>query len=229
MNAPRQERPLSPYFMVVTALFITALISANIVAVKLVVILGQILPAGIVIFPVSYIIGDVLTEVYGYRRARTVIWLGFASNLLVVIAIWVAGKLPAAPFWQGNQPAYETILGYTPRLLAASFAGYLVGEFANAVILSRMKVATRGRWLWSRTIGSTIVGEGLDSVAFNTIAFAGQVPSLWHLIWVQWLAKVVYEVAATPLTYAVVGWLKRKERIDTFDYGVSVNPIGVGD
>lgn len=226
MNDENAQRVISPTFVVVTALFITALISANIIAVKLVVIAGQVLTAGIIIFPVSYIVGDILTEVYGYRRARAVIWLGFASNLLVVTAIWVGGLLPAASFWEENQPAYETILGYAPRILAASFAAYLVGEFANSVILSRMKIATRGRWLWSRTIGSTMVGQGLDSGIFVTVAFAGQVPELWHLIWIQWLAKVLYEVAATPATYAVVTWLKRKEGIDTFDHGVSLNPIG---
>ncbi|MSR09290.1 MAG: VUT family protein [Gammaproteobacteria bacterium] len=229
MNVASQQQPITPLFVVVTALFITALISSNIISVKLAVIAGQILPAGIVIFPVSYIVGDILTEVYGYRRARAVIWLGLASNLLVVTAIWVAGQLPPAQFWQENQSAYETILGYTPRILVASFAAYLVGEFANSAVLSRMKVATRGRWLWSRTIGSTVVGQGLDSIVFITIAFAGQVPGLWHLVWVQWLAKVLYEVAATPVTYAVVGWLKRKDRIDTFDYDVSLNPIGPGD
>ncbi len=229
MNASVQQRPITPLFVAITAVFIASLISANIIAVKLVVIAGQVLPAAIVIFPVSYIVGDVLTEVYGYRRARAVIWLGFVSNLLVVAAIWIGGQLPPAGFWQENQQAYDTILGYAPRILVASFVAYLVGEFANALILSRMKVATRGRWLWSRTIGSTVVGQGLDSVVFITIAFAGQVPGLWHLVWVQWLAKVLYEIAATPATYAVVSWLKRKEGIDTFDYNVSLNPLGVND
>ena len=218
---------LSPRFVIISALFITALVSANIVAVKLVVITGEVLPAAIVIFPISYIMGDVLTEVYGFRRARAVIWLGFLCNLLVVGTIWVGGLLPAASFWKENEAAYDTILGYTPRLLVASFTAYLVGEFANSMALSRMKVATRGRWLWTRTIGSTIMGQGLDSAMFITIAFAGEVPDLWRLVWVQWLAKVSYEILATPLTYVVVTYLKRAEGVDTYDQRVSLSPISL--
>lgn len=226
MNHKNVQTHISPAFVVVTVLFITSLISANIIAVKLVLVGGQVLTAGIIIFPVSYIVGDILTEVYGYRRARAVIWLGFVSNMLVVLAIMVGGKLPAAPFWEENVSAYQTILGYAPRLLVASFAAYLLGEFVNALVLSRMKIATSGRWLWSRTISSTVIGQGLDSGVFVTIAFLGQVPDLWHLIWVQWVAKVLYEVAATPATYFVVNWLKKKEEIDTFDHGISINPFG---
>jgi uncharacterized integral membrane protein (TIGR00697 family) len=222
---PQQPQPITPLFVLVTALFITTLITANIIAVKLVVIAGEVLPAAIIIFPISYILGDVLTEVFGFRRARAVIWLGFLCNLLAVGGIWVGGLLPAAGFWQENEAAYDTILGYTPRILAASFAAYLVGEFANSMILSRMKVATQGRFLWMRTIGSTIVGQGLDSAIFITIAFAGQVPDLWRLVWIQWLAKVIYEVAATPFTYLVVTYIKRWERVDVYDRGVSLNPL----
>jgi len=207
--------------------FVTALITANIIAVKLVLIGGKVLPAAIVIFPLSYLIGDVLTEVYGYRRARAVIWLGFLCNLLAVAAIWVGGLLPAAPFWKDNDVAYQTILGYAPRLLVASFTAYLVGEFANSIVLARLKIATKGRWLWTRTVGSTVVGQALDSAVFITIAFAGQVPDLWALMWVQWLAKVLYEVAATPLTYAVVTWLKRRDGVDAYDGGVSLNPFAL--
>ncbi len=162
-------------FVVVVALFVTALITANVTAVKLLGVFGLVLPAGVLVFPVSYICGDVLTEVYGYQVARRVIWLGFLCNLLAVAAIYLGGVLPAAPFWQ-DQQAYETILGYTPRLLAASFLAYLVGEFANSYVLARMKVATNGRWLWSRTIGSTLVGQGLDSLVFVFLAFVGNIP-----------------------------------------------------
>ena len=217
---------LSPLFLVIAALFITALITANIVAVKLIGVVGFILPAAIVVFPISYIIGDILTEVYGYRTARSVIWLGFACNAIVVLFIWIAGLLPAASDW-GEQTAYQRILGYTPRLLMASFAGYLIGEFTNAFIMARAKVLTEGRWLWSRTVGSTIVGEGLDSLIFISIAFAGTVPGsvLGGMILAQWVAKVIYEVAATPLTYAVVGFLKRKEQMDVYDRQLSFNPL----
>ena len=224
-NASNQLR-LTPTFMVVTALFVTCLITANIIAVKLVVIFGHVLPAAIIIFPLSYIIGDILTEVYGYRQARAVIWLGFLCNLVAVAAIWVGGFMTPASFW-GGQEAYDSILGYTPRLLMASFAAYLVGEFANSTILAKMKIWTQGRWLWSRTISSTIVGQGLDSAVFITLAFAGGEVALVRLILTQWTAKVIYEAAATPLTYLVVGWIKRREGLDHYDYDTSFNPIAV--
>jgi len=220
-------RRYSVQFVVVVALFVTSLIAANIIAVKLVSVGGLIVPAAaIVIFPLSYIFGDILTEVYGYREARRVIWLGFLCNLVVVAAIWIAQILPPAPIWDA-QAAYERILGFTPRLLLASFVAYLVGEFANSIVLARMKVATGGRWLWSRTIASTLVGQALDSAIFISIAFGGIVPSeaLLGLIVMQWLAKSAYEVIATPLTYAVVGYLKRKEGIDVFDRDTNLNPL----
>ena len=147
----------SKWFLTITALFVTTLIVSNIVAVKLVGVRGLVLPAAVIVFPLSYILGDVLTEVYGYARAREVIWLGFLCNLVAVVAIVVAGALPAASFW-ADQAAYDKVLGYAPRLLVASFAAYLVGEFANAYVLARMKVATRGRHLWARTIGSKSCG-----------------------------------------------------------------------
>jgi uncharacterized integral membrane protein (TIGR00697 family) len=186
------------------------------------------LPAGTIIFPISYICGDVLTEVYGFHRARQVIWLGFACNVLAVGAIWVAQLLPGAPFWDAEaQGAYEQILGFTPRLLIASFCAYLIGEFANSVVLAKMKVLMHGRRLWARTIGSTIVGQGLDSLVFVTIAFFATIPAaaLVTMILTQWILKVVYETLATPLTYLVVGFLKSQEGIDTYDQHISFNPV----
>ena len=227
MPSPSAAPGYSRWFVAVAALFVTALITSNIVAVKIVDIGGLVVPAGTVtVFPLSYIFGDVLTEVYGYRRARLVIWLGFACNLLAVIAIAVTQYLPPAAFWDG-QAAYERILGYTPRLLAASFLAYLVGEFANSAVLSRMKLLTRGRWLWTRTIGSTLVGQGLDSLVFVTVAFIGTVTGgdLLRTMVTAWLVKSAYEALATPLTYAVVNALKRAEGIDTYDYGVSLSPF----
>ena len=213
-------------FIACTALFITCLLTANVTASKLISAGSLTLTAGIVLFPVSYIVGDVLTEVWGYAAARRVIWLGFACNLLMVAAIWAGGALPPAPFWKG-QAAYEEILGQTPRILAASFVAYLIGEFANAYVLARLKIATAGRWLWVRTIGSTVVGEGLDSLVFVALAFAGTVASgvLVEIFFNQWLVKVVYEAAATPLTYAAVGWLKARERLDTYDVATDFNPL----
>jgi queuosine precursor transporter len=217
-------------FLIVVAVFVTCLIAANIIAVKLVDLFGLILPAAIFIFPLSYITGDVLTEVYGYRQARKVIWLGFLCNVLVVVAILVAQVLPAAPFWDG-QKAYERILGYTPRILIASFLAYLVGEFANSFVLAKMKIATQGRWLWMRTIGSTLVGQGLDSTVFITLAFVGTIPVhvLTQAVVTQWLAKSAYEAAVTPFTYLVVNFLKRKEGMDAYDYETRFNPLLISD
>src|ERR1041384_2061162 len=161
-------------FIACTALFITCLLTANVTASKLVAAGSLTLTAGIVLFPISYIGGDVLTEVWGYAATRKVIWLGFACNALMVAAIWAGGALPPAPFWKG-QAAYDEILGQAPRILVASFIAYLIGEFANAYVLARLKIATAGRWLWVRTIGSTVVGEGLDSLVFVALAFAGTV------------------------------------------------------
>ena len=213
-------------FIVLVALFITCLMTANIIAVKLISIFGRVLPAAIIIFPISYILGDVLTEVYGYRQARRVIWLGFFCNLILVAGILLGQILPPASFWDG-QAAYERILGYTPRILAASFLAYLIGEFTNSFVLAKMKIATHGRWLWTRTISSTLVGQGLDSLAFITLAFVGMIPlsALLSAIITQWLAKSVYEAAVTPLTYKVVNFLKRHEGLDVYDYDTQFNPL----
>ena len=177
-------------FVAIAALFTTALITSNLIAVKLFALGPLVLPAAVILFPVTYILGDVLTEVYGYGRARQVIWLGFLCNLVAVAAIWAAGALPPAGFW-GGQPAWDEIFGFAPRILFASFAAYLVGEFANAYVLARMKIATGGRHLWARTIGSTIVGQGLDSTVFITVAFFGVLPTgaLASTIVLQWMRR----------------------------------------
>jgi uncharacterized integral membrane protein (TIGR00697 family) len=228
----------SQRFLIVAAVFITCLITANIIAVKLITLgvgpwkLGALelpaaLPAAIIIFPISYIFGDILTEVYGYRQARRVIWLGFSCNLIAVLAFWAAGQIPAAD--ADVQTAYDRILGYTPRILAASFIAYLVGEFANSFILAKMKIKTKGRFLWTRTIGSTIVGQGLDAAVFISIAFGGTLPGavIVSIILTHWVVKTLYEAVATPFTYAVVNYLKRKEGIDTYDHDTDFNPLMV--
>lgn len=213
-------------FLTCAALFVTCLLTANTIATKLVTVGGIVLTAGVVIFPLSYVLGDVLTEVWGYAASRRVIWLGFACNALMVGAVWLGGEIPAAPFWKG-QAAYDEILGQTPRILAASFAGYLAGEFANSFVLAKLKIATKGRWLWTRTIGSTLVGQALDTAIFVTLAFAGTVPGavLAGIVAGQWAVKVAYEAAATPLTYAAVAWLKASERVDAYDYDTDFNPM----
>jgi uncharacterized integral membrane protein (TIGR00697 family) len=223
------------WFPFVTAVFVTTLIISNIIAVKLVNIGGLFLPVAVILFPVAYIFGDILTEVYGYARARQVIWTGFICNLLAVIAIWIGGQLPAAPFWSAGafsspesaQQAYQAILGFTPRLLLASFIAYLIGEFLNSFVLAKLKVKTEGRFLWLRTISSTIVGEGADSAVFISIAFAGIIPGagLLNAILSQWTFKVIYETLATPLTYLIVNTLKRVENEDYFDRDTDFNPV----
>ena len=216
----------SPWFLVITALFTTCLITANIIAVKLVLVGGVVFPAGVIVFPLSYLFGDVLTEVYGFGVTRIVIWLGFLCNLLAVIAFSVTGALPSAPFWH-DQAAYTAILGFTPRLLLASLISYLIGEFVNSFVLAKMKIATKGRFLWMRTIGSTLFGEGIDTLFFISIAFWGSVPlpAIISLILSQWVIKVLYEVVATPFTYLIVNFLKRQESLDTYDYNTNFNPF----
>ncbi len=229
------------FLPLVTAIFVTCLIVSNIIAVKVgffgtAPLLGALfMPVAVIIFPVSYIFGDVLTEVYGYARARQVIWIGFACNVLAVIAIWIGGSLPTAPFWTAGayetpdaaQKAYDAILGFSPRLLFASFVAYLVGEFLNSFVLAKLKLATSGRWLWLRTISSTWVGQLADSSLFLTIAFSGILPTgvLGSLIVSQWLFKSLFETAATPLTYAIVYYLKRWEQVDHYDEETDFNPF----
>jgi hypothetical protein len=215
---------VSHRFVLITAVFVTCLITANVVVIKFISLGPVLLPAAVIVFPVIYILGDVLTEVYGYQRARLVIWLSFLCNLIFVVFAWLVQILPAAPFWN-EQPAYETILGHTPRILAASFAGNLVGEFTNSYILAKVKIWTRGRWLWVRTISSTIVGEGLDTLIFITLAFIGTPSFMWVIIIYHWWTKVGIEVIATPFTYAIVNTLKKKEKVDTYDYETNFNPF----
>ncbi len=217
---------VSHRFVIITAVFVTSLITANIIAVKVLSFGSVVLPAAIFIFPLSYIFGDILTEVYGYRWARRVIWLGFLCNLIFVVFAWIGQILPPAPFWEG-QAAYERILGYAPRLLAASFLAYLVGEFANSFIMAKMKIRTRGRWLWSRTISSTVIGQALDTAIFISLAFAGTPVFTPMLILYHWLAKIIIEALATPLTYAAVNYLKKKEDLDTYDYETGFSPFSI--
>jgi uncharacterized integral membrane protein (TIGR00697 family) len=223
------------WYPIVVAVFVTTLVVSNVIAVKLVSLFGLTLPAAILLFPVAYICGDVLTEVYGYSAARRAIWIGFGCNALAVAAIILGGWLPASPFWTAGvypsaeeaQQAYQAILGFAPRLLLASFAAYLVGEFLNAYVMARMKVASGGRRLWMRTIASTLLGQGADSLVFLTLAFAGLLPPpvLASAILSQWLLKSAYEALATPLTYFVVNRLKRAEGLDAFDRGTDFNPL----
>lgn len=217
----------SVYFSAILALYVTSLITANTVAVSVMEIGPFAADAGTLTFPIAYIVSDVLTEVYGFRIARRVIWLGFLCNLLAVGVYQLAQQFPTA-----NEPAFDTafqmVFENTPRILLASMAAYLVGSFTNASIMSRMKVWSQGKHLWARTIGSTIAGQGLDTVVFVLIAFSGVFPAdvVWTMIYTNWILKIGIEVLATPLTYQVVSLFKRKEGVDVYDTHTSLRPIG---
>ncbi|WP_428835693.1 queuosine precursor transporter [Sphingomonas rustica] len=184
--------------------------------------------AGILFFPLSYVIGDVLTEVYGYARARRVIWAGTAAVLFMAFMSWVVVMLPPAPDWT-NQAAYETIFGQVPRIVLASVCAFWAGEFVNSYVMARMKIWTGGRHLWSRTIGSTVVGQGVDSLIFYPLAFLGAVgwtnALVFKVLVTQWVLKVSWEVLLTPVTYLVVNWLKRREGVDVYDDGTDFTPF----
>lgn len=184
--------------------------------------------AGILFFPISYVIGDVLTEVYGYARARRVIWAGTVAVLFMAFMAWVVVALPPAPSW-GNQAAYETIFGQVPRIVFASVCAFWAGEFVNSYILARMKLWTRGRMLWTRTIGSTVAGQGIDSLIFYPLAFLGAegwtTELVIQVLFTQWALKVAWEVLLTPVTYAVVGLLKRREGVDVYDEDTDFTPF----
>jgi uncharacterized integral membrane protein (TIGR00697 family) len=216
-------------------LFVASLVASNFVAAKLITVAGFTVPAAVLLFPLSYILGDVLTEVFGYAVARKTIWIGFACNIVVVVVTWATIVVPPSPFWSLSsfatpgeaQKAYSAVLGLAPRIVLASLVAYLVGEFLNAAVLSRLKIATGGRHLWVRTIGSTLVGQLADSAIFITVAFAGSVPAgvLGGIVVAQWLVKCAIEALATPATYLVVARLKRAVGFDHFDKGVSLSPI----
>lgn len=222
-----EDKTVSKLFMCIGIIFVACLILSNIIAGKMWAVTESItLPAAVILFPVTYILGDVFTEVYGFKKARLVIWMGFAMSFFAVIIYLLVIALPHPDFWEG-QPSYETVMGTTPRVALASFAGYLFGEFSNSMILSKLKVVTKGKNLWVRTILSTVVGEGFDSVIFITISFWGTMENsvVLKMILFQYLFKVAYEVIFTPVTYLVVRWIKKKEGIDTYDYNIKYNVI----
>ncbi|MGQ0588517.1 MAG: queuosine precursor transporter [Sphingosinicella sp.] len=224
-------RPLK-YFDLVMAAFVTILLLSNVLGAGKVAVID--LPgiglwpfgAGILFFPISYVIGDILTEVYGYARARRCIWAGFGALLFMAFMAWVVVALPPAADWTG-QAAYEAVFGQVPRIVMASIAAFWAGEFVNSYVLARMKLWTRGRHLWSRTIGSTVVGQGVDSLIFYPLAFYGvwETDTLLVVLATQWALKVGWEALLTPVTYAVVGWLKRREGVDVYDERTDFTPF----
>jgi len=243
-NSP--SSPSSPsgryrYYDLVLAGFVAVLLCSNLIGTAKVSeltlpIIGGAFAFGVgnIFFPVSYIFGDVLTEVYGYARARRVIWAGFLAMVFASVMAWAVVNLPASstePFNATLQPAIEVVFGNTWRIAVASIAAFWVGDFVNAYVLARLKVLTGGSWLWMRTIGSTIVGQGVDSVIFYPLAFAGiwAYETLFAVIAFNWFFKVMVEVVMTPVTYAIVGWLKRHEHVDYYDIDTNFTPFSLKD
>ena len=223
-----RNKTVSSLFMYIGVIYVVCLLLSNITAGKLWAVSDSItLPAAVILFPVTYILADVFTEVYGFARARRLIWLGFAMSFFAVVIYLVTIALPHPGYWE-NQSAYEIVMGTTPRVAFASLAGYLFGEFSNSMILSKIKIATKGKYLWIRTILSTVVGEGFDSIIFIMISFWGTMDNsvVLSMILYQYLFKVAYEVICTPLTYFVVNKVKQFEGIDTFDYNEKYSIIG---
>lgn len=216
------------YYDLFTGLFVAILIISEITSTKLISFWHIQTAGAIILFPISYIMSDILTEVYGYARARRVMWIGFGSLILMSVVLILVGIMPAAPSWH-NQHAYDLILGFVPRLSMASIIAYWVGGFANDFTLAKMKIWTKGKMLWSRTIGSTVVGQAVDSFLFIGIAFYGIIPTpvVLQIALTQYCLKVAYEAVATPITYWVVNALKRKEGIDVFDVNTNFNPFHV--
>jgi queuosine precursor transporter len=225
----RHERRIYKYYDLVMALFVTILLCSNVIgAAKVATVWGFTFGAGVLFFPISYIFNDVLTEVYGYARARKVVWAGFGAIIFASFMSWVIVTLPPAMGWN-DQQAYETVFGQTPRIVFASLTAFFVGEFANSYVLAKMKVRTNGRHLWMRTIGSTIVGEAVDSLVFYPVAFLG----VWDRSLVlqvmisNYTIKCAWEALVTPMTYKVVNFLKRAEQEDYYDHKTNFTPFSI--
>lgn len=219
------------YYDFIMAAFVTILLLSNILGAAkptFINLNGEqwVYGAGILFFPLGYVIGDVLTEVYGYARARRVIWAGFAALVFMAFMSWVVVSLPPADGWDG-QSAYESVFGQVPRIVVASIFAFWAGEFVNSYVMARMKIWTKGKALWSRTIGSTIVGQGVDSIIFYPLAFAGvwSHQQIMVVMVTNWLLKVTWEAVLTPVTYIIVGFLKRREGIDIFDEATNFTPF----
>jgi queuosine precursor transporter len=214
------------YLNAISVFFVSVLLISNIASSKIVDLHWFIFDGGTFLFPLSYIFGDVLTEVYGYKKSRHVIWLGLFAAITMSLVVILVGELPSPASW-GNQDAYDKILGLTPRIVVASMLAYFCGEFLNSFVLAKMKIVFRGKWLWIRTIGSTIVGEFFDSLIFVLVAFSGVLPNslLVTLILSNYIFKTMVEILFTPVTYKVINFLKEKEKEDFYDYNTNFNPF----
>jgi queuosine precursor transporter len=229
--AAEQSRDLRTYrhFDLLLAIFLVVLLISNLVGQKLCKIGPFVISGAQLLFPITYIFGDVFTEVYGYAASRRAIWLGFLANGLLAVMGLITVWLPPAPGWP-NQQAFATVFYQIPRLIIASLVAYWCGEFTNSYTLAKMKLWTSGKMLWTRTVGSTVTGQFVDTTILIIIGFSGTAPvrTLVTLAWSAYLGKVIYEVVATPVTYAIVGFLKRSEGLDAFDYKSDFNPFHVG-
>ncbi len=230
-NTPKAVRASSVHnfrsFDIVMAAFVAILLLSNLIgAAKLSTINGYTFGAGILFFPISYVLGDVLTEVYGYARARRCVWVGFGAMIFMAFMSWIVVAMPPAEGWP-NQAAYESVFGSTWRIVLASIAAFWAGEFVNSFVLAKMKVMTKGKHLWSRTIGSTFFGQAVDSLIFYPLAFLGiwETSQVITVMITNWLLKVFWEALLTPVTYAVVARLKRHEGVDLFDEGTDFTPF----
>jgi len=214
------------YFDFLMAVFVSVLLISNAASSKIVLLGPFTFDGGTILFPITYILGDILTEVYGYARAHKVIWTGFVCTALMALVFAIVGMLPAAPGWDA-QKAYMTILGATPRIVLGSLIAYFCGEFSNSYIMAKMKIGTQGRWLWTRTVASTLVAEAVDTMLFVLIAFYGLLPPglLRSVIVSNYVFKVGFEALATPVTYAIANFLKRAENENHFDYDTDFNPF----
>ncbi len=221
-----ENRKSFRYFDILLGIFVAILLISNVASTKILTLWKFTFDGGTILFPLSYIFGDVLTEVYGYQRSRRVIWTGFFGAALMSLVLYVVQILPAAADWP-NQEAYEALIGFVPRIVLGSLVAYFAGEFSNSYILSRLKIKTKGKFLWMRTIGSTLVGEGIDTLIFCLIAFYGLVPNslLVAIIISNYIFKCGVEILFTPITYVFVGFLKKKEHEDHYDRGISYNPF----
>ena len=227
----RFERPDHQFrfFDTLVVVFVTVLLISNLIGPKICAIGPFRISGAQLLFPLTYIFGDIFTEVYGYAGSRRAIWLGFFGSALMAAMGMLVVWLPAAPDFK-DQAAFATVFGFVPRMVAASLVAYWAGEFANSYVMARMKVWSKGKALWTRTIGSTVVGQLVDSTVIMVLAFAGREswPTIINLIFSGYLGKVLYEVAATPVTYLVVNGLKRAEGVDVYDEKTNFNPFAKG-
>lgn len=217
------------YYDFVLAAFVTIMLCSNVIgAAKVFQVWGMNFGAGILFFPVSYLFGDILTEVYGYSQARRVVWSGFGALLFASLVSWLVIELPPAPGWK-DQAAFETVFGATWRIVAGSLIAYFFGEFCNSYVLAKIKVKTKGKHLWFRFVASTVIGEGVDTLIFYPAAFYGLWPEnlLLNVMMSSYAFKVLWEVLVTPLTYVVVSWLKRVENVDYYDHQTNFNPFRI--